>query len=414
MNKHEIFIYLGPTLEKEVAENIFPDATYLPPVKCGDIIAATLTQAKIIVIIDGFFEQTAAVWHKEILFALEKGINVFGAGSMGALRAAELSQFGMRGFGEVCRAYQEGEIEDDDEVAVLHASMGEGYLPETEAMINIRSTIKKARQEGAIAAELANKILAAAKHIFFKQRTWAGIFAHFLPSEIAQFKAWLDKHGTVNQKAIDVKALLFYLKTTPIDIMKTTIRTHNTIFLSKLVDEIYCTNGLLSKKQDENIENKLLMLLAFLMKTVDRLEKLPVSADIEMDARAKDKCYFSLRILFSLNQKKTNSKIDSALRLVASYIIFVSDYLLSVSFSPSRKVLLELFRELKAGFGESFLREYRYWRKNYTLSLIDILNSYFICYHFSLQSLELFFISDVEYFKDYYALAKSKMASLGS
>ena len=38
-----------------------------------------------IAIIDGYFERMAAVWHKEILVALERGIAVWGAASMGAL-----------------------------------------------------------------------------------------------------------------------------------------------------------------------------------------------------------------------------------------------------------------------------------------------------------------------------------------
>ena len=48
------------------------------------------------------------MWHKEILFALSEGIDVYGAASMGALRAAELDAFGMRGIGDVYSAYAEG------------------------------------------------------------------------------------------------------------------------------------------------------------------------------------------------------------------------------------------------------------------------------------------------------------------
>ena len=41
-------------------------------------------------IIDGSFQSQPAVRHKEILWALSRGIPVIGAASMGALRAAEL------------------------------------------------------------------------------------------------------------------------------------------------------------------------------------------------------------------------------------------------------------------------------------------------------------------------------------
>ena len=50
-------------------------------------------------IIDGVFLDVASVWHREILWALSQGVHVFGAASMGALRAAELDGFGMRGVG---------------------------------------------------------------------------------------------------------------------------------------------------------------------------------------------------------------------------------------------------------------------------------------------------------------------------
>ena len=39
---------------------------------------------------------------------------------MGALRAAELHAFGMRGVGRIFEAFRDGELEDDDEVAVVH------------------------------------------------------------------------------------------------------------------------------------------------------------------------------------------------------------------------------------------------------------------------------------------------------
>ena len=84
-------------------------------------------------IIDGYFQWAPAVWHKEILWAIQQGVHVFGAASMGALRAAELAPFGMRGVGRIFEAYRDGVLpgsgdepfEDDDEVAVVHGPAGE-------------------------------------------------------------------------------------------------------------------------------------------------------------------------------------------------------------------------------------------------------------------------------------------------
>ncbi|OYW12122.1 MAG: hypothetical protein B7X34_02220, partial [Acidobacteriia bacterium 12-62-4] len=70
----------------------------------------------------GYFEQRLSVWHKEILWAMEAGIAVYGASSMGALRAAELAAYGMRGVGAIFEKFHSGEWLDDDEVAVSHAT----------------------------------------------------------------------------------------------------------------------------------------------------------------------------------------------------------------------------------------------------------------------------------------------------
>src|SRR3989338_1860747 len=94
-------VYLGPTLSLQEAQQILPDAYYLPPIRCGDILHALRWKPPTILIIDGYFEKTAAVWHKEILAALGQGVQVYGASSMGALRAAELNTFGMIGIGAI-------------------------------------------------------------------------------------------------------------------------------------------------------------------------------------------------------------------------------------------------------------------------------------------------------------------------
>ena len=69
------------------------------------------------------------------------GVHVFGASSMGALRAAELHPFGMVGVGRVFEGYRAGVYEDDDEVAVVHASEEAGFAPLSEAMVNVRHAL---------------------------------------------------------------------------------------------------------------------------------------------------------------------------------------------------------------------------------------------------------------------------------
>ena len=119
-----------------------------PPVRQGDLYLAALSAPAIIGVVDGYFEIVPTVWHKEILWAMAQGIHVYGAASIGALRAAELTDFGMKGIGHIYRQFRSGRLTDDDEVAVLHGPAEIDYLQVTDAMVNVRATIDRALQEG--------------------------------------------------------------------------------------------------------------------------------------------------------------------------------------------------------------------------------------------------------------------------
>src|SRR5215471_17937656 len=150
----DVVVFLGPTLPRDEARALL-DATYRPPVQQGDVAALVPQQPDAVVIVDGFFSWVPSVWHKEILWALEQGITVLGASSMGALRAAELHEFGMVGFGDVYADFAEGRLHDDDEVAVVHASEEHGFRPLSDAMVNIRATMRAAVDAGVIDSNVA-------------------------------------------------------------------------------------------------------------------------------------------------------------------------------------------------------------------------------------------------------------------
>ena len=103
MSGHGIIVFLGPSLPVTQAQALLPKATILPPARQGDLYrAARDRHPSTIALVDGIFATVPAVWHREILWAMtEARIRVFGAASMGALRAAELDVFGMVGFGKI-------------------------------------------------------------------------------------------------------------------------------------------------------------------------------------------------------------------------------------------------------------------------------------------------------------------------
>ena len=134
-------VFTGPSLSPEIAQKIIPNAWIHAPAKCGDILKAIRLSPQRIAIIDGYFEQTASLWHKEILFALSLGIEVYGASSMGALRALELEAYGMKGVGKIFQFLKATECPDDDEVCLSHT---EDLSHQTPPMCNIRATLEKA------------------------------------------------------------------------------------------------------------------------------------------------------------------------------------------------------------------------------------------------------------------------------
>jgi hypothetical protein len=215
-----VCIFLGPTLAAADAAG-FLDATFLPPAKMGDVRSAVDRHGpRAIGIVDGYFQWVPAVRHKEILWAISEGVDVFGAASMGALRAAELAPFGMHGVGRIFEAYRSGHLtgvddgpfEDDDEVAVVHGPSESGYRGASESMVNIRCTLARAAGEGVIADSTRRALVAEAKSTYFPDRGYVPLLARGraagLPEhEVDALEDWLPS-GRVDQKRLDALALL--------------------------------------------------------------------------------------------------------------------------------------------------------------------------------------------------------------
>ena len=107
-------VYAGLSAERDTVRAILPDAIFAPPIERGDIIADIDEGVTSVLILDGVFHQALSVCPSEIMDALRRGIRVFGASSMGALRAAELEPYGMVGVGEIFEYIRSAEAFRDD------------------------------------------------------------------------------------------------------------------------------------------------------------------------------------------------------------------------------------------------------------------------------------------------------------
>ena len=205
-------LFAGPTLHGLVVEGRLPDAPDIlcrPPAAQGDIARAVLEGATVIGLVDGRYEDVAAPWHKEILFALANGVTVLGAGSLGALRAAECAAYGMIGVGEIFDRLMSGEIFDDSDVAQLHGPAEMDHLPLTEALVNVEATLHRLRAEGIVDDRFFADAMRAARSIFFKTLTFEALAAR-LPLDDDRRRAFVAaaRAHRVDRKRLDALALV--------------------------------------------------------------------------------------------------------------------------------------------------------------------------------------------------------------
>ncbi|MCS6879638.1 MAG: TfuA-like protein [Geminicoccaceae bacterium] len=165
-------LFVGPSFP-HLHRIAVPGIEVRPPAAQGDLLRAVLAGVRTIGLVDGVFGREPAVWHKEILFALERGVRVLGAASMGALRAAELHPFGMEGIGTIFAAYRDGLLLADDEVALVHGPAELGWPALSEPMVNWRATLARLERHGLLGPDEAARIARMLAERFYPERTRA-------------------------------------------------------------------------------------------------------------------------------------------------------------------------------------------------------------------------------------------------
>ena len=202
----ELIAFLGPSRPASLARH--PARwEFRGPARQGDLWRALERRPRAIALIDGVFESQPSVWHREITDALAEGVMVLGASSMGALRAAELWPLGMIGVGEIFRAYRDGQLVDDAEVALLHAAAEHGYRPVTAPLVNVRHAAATFRRERLLTRAQTSALIARAEATFYQERRWPDLLQP-LPSAIRARAEQRLARGDLDLKQQDAAACL--------------------------------------------------------------------------------------------------------------------------------------------------------------------------------------------------------------
>ncbi len=209
-------IFVGPSFGADIdrlrAEN--PSVVFRGPAARGDILQAVQDGALAIGIIDGYFGEVPSVWHKEILYALQRDVVVVGGASMGALRAAECAAFGMVGIGSIYKDYEDGRLVDDEAVALVHAPQELGWLPLSIPWVDFQPTIDSLYRHGALSISEHKMLLLAGRSLHFSERTYVrAVGGCTFSSDLRGNEIMrLIRAGKVDRKRQDAELVLQYLQ----------------------------------------------------------------------------------------------------------------------------------------------------------------------------------------------------------
>ena len=197
MEHHQpsLAVFCGPSLPASDRATL-AGVTYLPPAARGDVERAA-REYDAVLLIDGVFHHDLAPSPKECYAALEHA-RMFGASSMGALRAAECAPYGFTPLGAIARWYTFEVIDGDDEVAVLTNPATHDAL--TVPVVNVRYVAWLARRRGILTDAEADAFVRRARDVFYMDRTWDDVIdaapphAREFASRIARVDGDLKRH----------------------------------------------------------------------------------------------------------------------------------------------------------------------------------------------------------------------------
>ncbi|MEO8544511.1 MAG: TfuA-like protein [Burkholderiaceae bacterium] len=208
-----INLYVGPTAYGLQAQLLAaPALRIFPPVRRGDIEALISSGARpaVIVICDGIFQSVPAVSHAELCLALDAQWKVWGVSSIGAIRAFELRNEGMHGFGHVYAMLCHDSDFADDEMCHLHFPETP-YFPVSEPLVNLRHALASLGPKLGVSDRAVARTIEGLREMWFGDRTLEKmkemmvVNAGVEPTKAAAILNWLVRNRV---KTADLRKLL--------------------------------------------------------------------------------------------------------------------------------------------------------------------------------------------------------------
>ncbi|MBP2334902.1 hypothetical protein JOF41_001080 [Saccharothrix coeruleofusca] len=204
MTKGTVHVYVGPTCSADELHQRFPGAVVHPPASHGDFFSADIGSGDAAVVVDGHYHHRLGLRHKEYLYALDRGVTVIGAASIGALRALELSAFGMRGVGTVYELYRAGVFDGDDAVAVAHEDEAP-YSSLSVPLVNLYTAARAACAAGVLRAEDVDIVISALRREYYPTRTQARVLHVLRRTGLPEVAQWYERQVADDPHVFDQK-----------------------------------------------------------------------------------------------------------------------------------------------------------------------------------------------------------------
>lgn len=203
----KVAVFCGPSIAPADVKALLPGAATFPPIERGVLLDTLAAGFRVIGIIDGTYINRPTLGAAEIFTALEAGAHLYGAASLGALRAVEFERYGMQGIGTVFSWYRQRVTYREDEVVVsMHP---ETFASLSDALVNLRYACLKAREAGVVGKPLADAMLDLYQSYFYMDRRYRRLFEDLrkraLPREQAEELAAFEAFTRTNARELDVK-----------------------------------------------------------------------------------------------------------------------------------------------------------------------------------------------------------------